>query len=150
MKRHYLFMLCTVFLYCCLKLLSCASLIKAQNVLPTPYLQCNKITSMDFYVEFIWQQQFAFVDHSFKAFHFTKLHTKENNKMVDSFTAVMDITLCWRQSFPFTQALSVDCEQAPLEPYVTHEPSRVKGWWLGTNKWDNYPTTVIFLWEGKK
>lgn len=82
---YYLFMLCTVFLYCCLKLLSCASLIKAQNVLPTPYLRRNKITSIDFYTELIWKQQFAVLNHSFKAFHCSKLIKKQDNKVVGGF-----------------------------------------------------------------
>lgn len=69
--------------------------------------------------------------------------------MVDGFTAVMDMTLCWRQAFPFTQELSVDCEQAPLEPFVTHEPGWRAGGWAQTSEIIT-PTTVIFLWERKK
>lgn len=148
MKRHYLFMLCTVFLYCCLKLLSCASLIKAQNVLPTPYLQCNKITSMDFYVEFIWQQQFAFVNHSFQAFHFRMLiQSKKIKWWVTLQLSWICLSFGDRHSHPPKHLV----ETVKRHPRTTCDPwARVKGWWLGTEMWDNHRTTMISLWEGEK
>lgn len=107
MKRRYLFMLCTVFLCCCLKLLSRAS----QNVLSTPYLQCNKITWIDYYAEFIWHQQFAILNRFCKAFHFTKLIKSKTIKWWVAFIGVMVMPSYRRWAFPHTQALSVDCEK---------------------------------------
>lgn len=42
--------------------------------------------------------------------------------MVGAFSAVVDMPIFWRQAFPSTEALSGDCEKAPLEPHATHEP----------------------------
>lgn len=65
-------MLRTVFLYCCLRVVSCTSLTKARNVLPTPYLRCNKVPSRDFCAEFICQEHLAMRNRSLKVPHFPK------------------------------------------------------------------------------
>lgn len=122
-KTLFIYALYTVFLCCYLKLLSCASFIKAWNVLPTPYLQGNKIISLSFYTDFPWQQQFAIFNHSFKAFHFTKLIKSKTIKWWVAFTAVMDMPLYWRWASPHPH-LSVNCEMASAEPHVAPKSGR--------------------------